>query len=106
MINKKILGLLRIICKSQKCCIWSRWGKRRNNEEKAKLVIVSCEASERTKDKFIKLCETYNIPLIIDGNIEELSRAIGKVNKATLAIKDENMAKQIKKIYNGGEIIG
>ena len=43
---------------------------------------------------------------VIDGNIEELSRAIGKVNKATLAIKDENMAKQIKKIYNGGEIIG
>ena len=75
-------------------------------KKKAKLVIVSYEASERTKDKFIKLCETYNIPLIIDGNIEELSRAIGKVNKATLAIKDENMAKQIKKIYNGGEIIG
>ena len=73
-------------------------------KKKAKLVIVSCEASERTKDKFIKLCETYIIPLIIDGNIEELSR--GKVNKATLAIKDENMAKQIKKIYNGGEIIG
>ena len=75
-------------------------------KKKAKLVIVSYEASERTKDKFTKLCETYNIPLIIDGNIEELSRAIGKVNKATLAIKDENMAKQIKKIYNGGEIIG
>ena len=35
-------------------------------KKKAKLVIVSYEASERTKDKFIKLCETYNIPLIID----------------------------------------
>lgn len=73
---------------------------------KAKLVIVSEEASERTKDKFKKLCLEYNVPLIIDGNIEELSKAIGKENKATFAVKESNLAKEIEKIYNGGEFIG
>ncbi|MBR0490542.1 MAG: ribosomal L7Ae/L30e/S12e/Gadd45 family protein [Clostridia bacterium] len=75
-------------------------------KHKAKLVIVSEEASERTKDKFKKLCLEYNVPLIEDGKIEELSKAIGKENKATFAVKESNLAKEIEKIYNGGEFIG
>ena len=67
---------------------------------------MSKEASERTKEKFQKLCLEYNVPLIIDGNIEELSKAIGKENKATYAVKESNLAKEIVKIYNGGEVIG
>ena len=74
--------------------------------KKAKLIILSVEASDRTKDKFKKLCEQYKIPVIIYGNIEELSKAIGKENKAIFAIKDVNLADEIKKIYNGGEVIG
>ncbi len=64
------------------------------------------ESSERTKEKFKKLCCEYNIPIIIDGTIEELSKAIGKENKATFAVKDVNLANEIRKIYNGGEVIG
>ena len=67
---------------------------------------MSKEASERTKEKFQKLCEEYRIPIIVDGYIEELSKAIGKENKATFAVKEVNIAKEIEKIYNGGEIIG
>ena len=74
--------------------------------KKTKLIILSVEASDRTKDKFKKLCEQYKIPVIIYGNIEELSKAIGKENKAIFAIKDVNLADEIKKIYNGGEVIG
>lgn len=67
---------------------------------------MSEEASIRTKEKFKELCEKYNIPIIIDGSIEELSKAIGKVNKATFALKDINLANEIQRIYNGGEVIG
>ncbi|MBR3254835.1 MAG: ribosomal L7Ae/L30e/S12e/Gadd45 family protein [Clostridia bacterium] len=75
-------------------------------KRKAYLVIVSEESSERTKDKFQKLCNEYNIPIIIAGSIEELSKSIGKDNKATFAIKDINLANEIIKIFNGGEVIG
>ena len=40
------------------------------------------------------------------GQIEELSKAIGKSNKAILGIKDINLSNEIQKINNGGEVIG
>ena len=75
-------------------------------KRKVKLVIVSKESSERTKSKFSKICEKYNIPIIIDGNIEEISKSIGKNNKAVIGIKDINFANSIQKKYNGGDVIG
>ena len=75
-------------------------------KQKVKLLIISEESSERTKNKFVKLCEKNNISVIIDGDIESLSKSIGKNNKAIIGIKDINFAKSIQKKYNGGDIIG
>ncbi len=71
-----------------------------------KLVIVAEDSSNRTKDKFKRICENYDVPIIQFGNIEALSKAIGKNNKAIIGIKDVNLSKEIKKINNGGEVIG
>ena len=68
--------------------------------------MVADDSSERTKNKFQKLCEEYNIEMIVLENIEILSKAIGKSNKAVIGIKEENIAKQIQKINYGGENIG
>lgn len=75
-------------------------------KNKVKTVIVSIEASDRTKEKFKKICQMHNVPLIIDGNIDELSKSIGKENKAIFGVKDVNLGNEIKRIYDGGEIIG
>ena len=75
-------------------------------KKKVKLVIVSKDSSERTKKKFEDICQNYKIPIIIDGDIESLSKAIGKNNKAIIGIKDINFARSIQKKYNGGDIIG
>ena len=74
--------------------------------KKVKLVILAKDSSERTKSKFIDLCEKYKIPIIIYSDIDNLSKAIGKENKAILGIKDINFADSIKEKYNGGDIIG
>ena len=71
-----------------------------------KLVIVSEDSSNRTKDKFKKIAEQHQKPVIVAGTIEELSKAIGKNNKAILGILDENLSNEIQKINNGGEVIG
>ena len=70
------------------------------------MIIVAEDSSERTKDKFKKLSDEYKIPIIILGEIEELSKSIGKSNKAVLGIEDINLSNEIQKINNGGEIIG
>lgn len=75
-------------------------------KKKVKLLIISEDSSERTKSKFIKLCEKYNIPVIVDGDIDTLSKTIGKNNKAIIGIKDINFAESIQKKYNGGDVIG
>ena len=74
--------------------------------KKVYLVIIANDSSLRTKDKFKKIAEKYKIPIIIEGDIEELSKAIGKSNKAILGIEDINLSNEIQKMYNGGEIIG
>ena len=43
------------------------------------------------------------MPIIIIGKIEELSKAMGKSNKAILGIEDINLSKEIQKINNGGD---
>lgn len=70
------------------------------------MVWIAKDASERTKLKFVQLCEQYGIPFLVEGEIEQLSQAIGKTNKAILGIEEENIAKQILKIYDGGDSIG
>ena len=71
-----------------------------------KLVILAEDSSDRTKDKFKKICEQFHIPVIEIADIETLSKAIGKKNKAILGIQDINLSKEIKKINNGGEALG
>lgn len=70
------------------------------------MVWIAKDASERTKLKFVQLGEQYGIPFLVEGEIEQLSQAIGKTNKAILGIEEENIAKQILKIYDGGDSIG
>ena len=43
---------------------------------------------------------------MINGQIEELSKSIGKSNKAVIGIKDLNLSNEIQKINNGGDVIG
>ena len=106
MINNNILGLIGLAMKTGKIAFGADSVEESILKRKVKLVIVSEESSERTKSKFIKLCQNYNIPIIIDGNIDDLSKTIGKSNKAVIGIKDINFANSIQKKYDGGDIIG
>ncbi len=106
MINNNILGLIGLAMKAGKIAFGADSVEESILKRKVKLVIVSEESSERTKSKFIKLCQNYNIHIIIDGNIDDLSKTIGKSNKAVIGIKDINFANSIQKKYDGGDIIG
>ena len=106
MINNNILGLIGLAMKAGKVCFGADSVEENIIKQKVKLLIISEDSSERTKSKFTKLCEKYNVPVIIDENIETLSKAIGKSNKAIIGIKDVNFAESIQKKYNGGDVIG
>ena len=106
MINKKILGLIGLSAKARKVCFGADSVEIQVKKGKVKLIIIAEDSSERTKDKFKKIGNEYNVPTMVIGEIENLSKAIGKNNKAILGIEDINLSKEIQKINNGGEIIG
>lgn len=106
MINNKILGLIGLAMKAGKISFGADSVEEAIEKRKVKLVIISEESSDRTKGKFEKICNKNKIPIIIYGTIEDLSKSIGKNNKAVIGIRDINLSKSILEKYNGGEIIG
>ena len=106
MINNKILGLIGLAARARKVCFGADSVEERINKNKVKMLIVAEDASQRTKDKFNKIAKEKNVPIIIKGDIELLSKTIGKSNKAIIGIEDINLSNEIQKINNGGEIIG
>ncbi len=106
MINNKILGLIGLAARARKVSYGADSVEMQIKKRKVNLIIVADDASKRTKDKFNKIALQYDIPIIVIENIEALSKAIGKSNKAVLGIEDINLSKEIQKINNGGEAIG
>ena len=106
MVNNKILGLIGLAARARKLCFGADSVEEKTKKGKVKLLIIAEDASNRTKDKFIKLANEKNIPIIIKEKIETLSKAIGKSNKAIIGIEDINLSNEIQKINNGGEAIG
>ena len=106
MKNSKILGLIGLAARARKVSFGADSVELEAQKNKVYLIILAQDSSSRTKEKFQKISEKYNVPIIITQTIEDLSKAIGKNNKAILGIEDINLANEIQKIYNGGEAIG
>lgn len=75
-------------------------------KRKVKLIIIAEDSAERTKKNFTIETQKYQVNMQIWGTIEEISKAIGKQNRAVIGITDENLGRQIKKIISGGDVIG
>lgn len=64
---------------------------------KAELVIISNDASDNTKKKFLNMCDFYKTPIITYGTKDELGHAIGKELRSSLAILNQGFAESIAK---------
>lgn len=73
---------------------------------KVSLVIVASDSADRTKHTFKQEAEKYHVAIYEILSIEEMSKAMGKVNKAVIGIKDVGFSKKMISIINGGEEIG
>ena len=75
-------------------------------KRKIKLLVIASDSSTRTIQNLKQKAEMTKTSYCIIGTKEELSNAIGKYNKTVLGIKDTNLANAIKKLLNGGDVIG
>lgn len=73
--------------------------------QEAKLVILAGDASANTHKKFRDKCGTYNVPLIIGFDRENLGNSVGKPERVILALIDQGFADMIRdKIFRTSEV--
>lgn len=65
------------------------------------LVIIASDASDNSQKKICDKCTFYNVEYIIEGSIDELSKAIGKSNRVAVGIMDIGFAKKLKEKIGG-----
>ena len=65
--------------------------------KKIKLLIVAEDASEKTKEKFLRLAEMNHVEIHVFGKTEELSAMAGLENRSIFGLTDGNFAKAIVK---------
>ena len=62
---------------------------------KARLVIVTDDASDNTKQLFTNKCKFYKIPIMIYGDKLGIAHAIGKELRTSIAVEDTGLAQKI-----------
>lgn len=76
-------------------------------KHRVKLVIVAKNASERTKRNIKSICDKNNVSILEFGDIDEISKTIGKNNKAIIGIKSKSLSDEIEKLVkeDGGDLL-
>ena len=74
------------------------------NRRKLFLFIISPDASDSSRRKFINHCKEKNIPYIEDFSKEELGAAVGRPEIKILAIVDANIGKKLLTLYQEEKI--
>jgi len=62
----------------------------------AKLVIISRDASENTKKKFLNKSFFYKVPAVIYGRKDELGKLTGAGVSSAVCVTDRNLSEKIK----------
>lgn len=104
--HTKLCGLIGIATKAGRIVSGTDACIEEMRKGKVNLVMVASDSSERTKYTFQQEAEKCHVTIYEVLSIEEMSKAMGKVNKAVIGVKDIGFSKKMISIINGGEEIG
>ena len=62
---------------------------------KAKLVIISCDASDNTKKKFTNKAFFYKVPVVFYGSKQELGKLTGAGVTSSICVTDKNLSERV-----------
>ncbi len=92
MHGNKALAYLGLAVRAGKAVSGEFSVERSVKKRRAKLVIVSEEASVNSKKNFHDMCTYYEVPLYFFGSKEALGKAMGKEMRVSAAIEDSGLA--------------
>jgi ribosomal protein L7Ae-like RNA K-turn-binding protein len=92
---KKIYSLIGFAQKAGKISSGTMAAKTSLLRKRARVLVMSNDISEKTRDSLVGTCDKQNIPWVILGNKTELGICVGKAYRVALTVNDENMAQAI-----------
>ncbi|MBO8137050.1 MAG: ribosomal L7Ae/L30e/S12e/Gadd45 family protein [Desulfotomaculum sp.] len=101
--NKKTAALLGLAQRAGKVFSGDVQVRNAISEQKAFVVLLAVDASERTKNDYYHITKARNIPVYEAGTKSELGWSVGKSPRAALAVIDENFARSIIDVLERGE---
>ncbi len=99
-IEKKVFSYIGLAAKAGRLSSGEFMTEKAVKEGKAKLVLVSAEASDNTKKMFSNMCTYYKVPIYFFGDKTKLGHAIGKEFRASLVLLDKGLADMVEKQLN------
>ena len=97
---KQILQLLGMATRARMIVTGEELVIREVRNGKARLVIVSADASANTIKKITDKCTFFNVEKHVFGNREEIGHAIGKESRVVLAVTDAGFARKLSELLN------
>lgn len=103
--NNKALSILGLAQKSRNLVSGDDTTMTELKKLKVNLIILAEDASDNTKKMFIDKATYRNVDYIVFSNKQELGKAIGKMSRAVIGVKNESFAKKIKEIVGGESFV-
>lgn len=95
--QNKILSLLGLAARGRNLVSGEFQTEEAIKKGSAMLVLVAKDASDNTKKHFKDKCSFYGVPFYVYGNKEEIGKAIGKKERASVGVCNAGLAEQIEK---------
>lgn len=96
----KVFSLLGFAQKAGKISSGTMAAKTSLLRKRARVLIISHDIAEKTRESLIATCNRQNIPWIMLGNKTELGVCVGKAYRVALTINDTSMAEAIMNAVN------
>jgi ribosomal protein L7Ae-like RNA K-turn-binding protein len=100
MTNHRWMSLLGLANRARKVSSGEELVLKDIRQSKAKLVLLSKDASANTSKKITDKCQYYNIPLVHVENRYLLGQAIGKDARVAVAVLDSGFAGKLKEMLD------
>lgn len=95
MEQSKAMSLLGLANRARKVVSGEELVLKEIKSGRAKLVLLSKDASQNTSKRIQDKCLYYKIPIVLVNNREELGAAIGKEARVVVALNDAGFAKKL-----------
>ncbi|PWW27328.1 YlxQ family RNA-binding protein [Cytobacillus oceanisediminis] len=95
MNSNKWMSLLGLANRARKITSGEELAVKDIRNGKAKLVLLSADASANTAKKVTDKCKSYGVPYKLIENREMLGQAIGKEARVVVAVLDAGFAKKL-----------